>query len=122
MTLSEVIKLLDAGYTKAEIERFSLGSSNQPEPAAAGVSTPPAAAPEPAAGSEGEAPDQTPAAAVVAASKAQEQPETGDTLNQTLTAINETLKALQAAALAGDSRPAAPVKSAGHTLAEIISK
>ena len=110
MTLEDTLALIKAGYTKDEINSLSAGtntvkaSSEDTAAEPAGASETPA--PE-AAGQPSEASPETPV-------------NTGE-LKTLLENINSTLAALQAAAVRGDSRGAAQVRTAGQELAAIIA-
>ena len=111
MTLEDTLALIKAGYTKDEINSLSAGTTDtlkaSSEDTAAGPESAKAEAAPEAAGQPSEAAPETPV-------------NTGE-LKTLLENINSTLAALQAAAVRGDSRGAAQVRTAGQKLAAIIA-
>lgn len=109
MNFQDVLTLLKAGYTKEEISAMTADNTAAP---------PATAAPEqsPAPAETGQQTDATAAAQQTA--PAESTPDLVGVLGK----INDTLAALQAAAITGDSRgAAAPKPTAGQSLAKAIT-
>lgn len=110
MDFQDILTLVKAGYTKEEISAMTADNTAAPAQAAA--------------------PEQSPAPAETGTPAAQQ---TATTAQQTTLAestpdlvgvlgkINDTLAALQAAAITGDSRGAATKPTAGQSLAKAIT-
>lgn len=103
MNFQDVLTLLKAGYTKEEISAMTADNTAAP---------PAAAAPE-----QSPAPAETTAPATQQTAPAESTPDLVGVLGK----INDTLAALQAAAITGDSRGAATKPTAGQSLAKAIT-
>ena len=108
MTLEDTLALIKAGYTKDEINSLSAGTTDTVKASSGDTAAEPAAAIEPAP-------------APVPAEPTPEAAPDNSELKTLLENINSTLAALQAAAVRGDSRGAAQVRTAGQELAAIIA-
>lgn len=108
MTLEDTLALIKAGYTKDEINSLSAGTDTVKASSGDTAAEPAAETPAPKAA------EDTPEAAP-------ETPVNTGELKTLLENINSTLAALQAAAVRGDSRGAAKVRTAGQELAAIIA-
>ena len=112
MNFQDVLTLLKAGYTKEEISAMTADNTAAPPATAAPEQSPaPAETGTPAA-------QQTAPAAAQQTAPAENTPDLVGVLGK----INDTLAALQAAAITGDSRGAAATKpTAGQSLAKAIT-
>lgn len=105
MNFEDILTLVKAGYTKEEISALTADNT--------------AAPPVEAAPQQSAAPAETGQPAPAATEAA---PEAAPDLAGVLNKINDTLAALQAAAITGDSRgTAAPKPTAGQSLAKAIT-
>lgn len=107
MNFQDVLTLLKAGYTKEEISAMTADNTAAP---------PATAAPEQSL-SPAETGQQTAPAATQQTTPAESTPDLVGVLGK----INDTLAALQAAAITGDSRGAATKPTAGQSLAKAIT-
>lgn len=108
MNFQDVLTLLKAGYTKEEISAMTADNTAAP---------PATAAPE-----QSPAPAETGTPAAQQTTPATQPTESTPDLVGVLGKINDTLAALQAAAITGDSRgAAAPKPTAGQSLAKAIT-
>ena len=114
MKFDDILTLIKAGYTKEEISALTADNTAAPAQAAAPEQSPaPAETGTPAAQQTAPATQQTTPAA--------QPPESTPDLVGVLGKINDTLAALQAAAITGDSRGAATKPTAGQSLAKAIT-
>lgn len=110
MNFQDVLTLLKAGYTKEEISAMTADNTAAPPATAAPEQSPaPAETGTPAAQQTAPAAQQT--------APAENTPDLVGVLGK----INDTLAALQAAAITGDSRGAATKPTAGQSLAKAIT-
>lgn len=128
MNFEDVLTLIKAGYTKEEIGALTAGTGQKPaaadqKPAAAeqkpeGTGQKPAAEEQKPEGTE-----QKPAGTLFKPLGTEQLTETlGADLTAVLSKINDTLAALQAAAITGDSREGGATKlTAGQSLAKAIT-
>ena len=107
MNFQDVLTLLKAGYTKDEISAMTADNTAAPAQAAAPQQSP--------------APAETGTPAAQQTAPAAQQTESAPDLAGVLSKINDTLAALQAAAITGDSRGAATKPTAGQSLAKAIT-
>ena len=107
MDFQDILTLVKAGYTKEEISAMTADNTAAPPATAA-----PEQSPAPAETGTPAAQQTTPAAQPV-----ESAPDIAGVLNK----INDTLAALQAAAITGDSRGAATKPTAGQSLAKAIT-
>ena len=108
MKFDDILTLIKAGYTKEEISAMTADNTAAPAQAAA-----PEQSPAPA-----ETGEQTAPVVIQQTQPAESAPDIAGVLNK----INDTLAALQAAAITGDSRgTAAPKPTAGQSLAKAIT-
>ena len=107
MNFQDVLTLLKAGYTKEEISAMTADNTAAP---------PATAAPE-----QSPAPAETGTPAAQQTTPATQPTESTPDLVGVLGKINDTLAALQAAAITGDSRGAATKPTAGQSLAKAIT-
>ena len=114
MNFQDVLTLLKAGYTKEEISAMTADNTAAPPATAAPEQSPaPAETGTPAAQQTATTAQQT----TPAAQPAESAPDLVGVLGK----INDTLAALQAAAITGDSRGAATKPTAGQSLAKAIT-
>lgn len=117
MDFQDILTLVKAGYTKEEISAMTADNTAAPPATAA-----PAQTPAPAETGQQTAPAATQQTDATAAAQQTAPAESTPDLVGVLGKINDTLAALQAAAITGDSRGAAtPKPTAGQSLAKAIT-
>lgn len=118
MNFQDILTLIKAGYTKEEIAAMTAGAEQKPagtEQKPEGAEQKPEGAEQKPAGTE-----QKPAGTEQKPAGTEQQ--SAADLAVVLSKINDTLAALQAAAITGDSRgTAAPKPTAGQSLAKAIT-
>ena len=110
MDFQDILTLVKAGYTKEEISAMTADNTAAPPATAA-----------PAETGQQTAPAATQQTDATAAAQQTTPAESTPDLVGVLGKINDTLAALQAAAITGDSRGAATKPTAGQSLAKAIT-